>query len=47
MGLLLMVCAICLSSLFVCDRVKVFFLFNFSMSRYSMYLERKLKTDHR
>lgn len=25
----------------------IFFLFNFSMSRYSMYLERKLKRDHR
>lgn len=25
----------------------LFFLFNFSMSRYSMYLERKLKRDHR
>ena len=25
----------------------IFFLFCFSMSRYSMYLERKLKTDHR
>ncbi|PTE21381.1 amino acid ABC transporter permease [Cereibacter changlensis JA139] len=25
----------------------IFFIFNFSMSRYSMYLERKLKTDHR
>jgi len=24
----------------------IFFIFNFSMSRYSMYLERKLKTDH-
>jgi general L-amino acid transport system permease protein len=25
----------------------IFFIFNFSMSRYSMYLERKLKRDHR
>jgi general L-amino acid transport system permease protein len=25
----------------------LFFIFCFSMSRYSMYLERKLKTDHR
>lgn len=25
----------------------IFFIFNFSMSRYSMYLENKLKTDHR
>ena len=25
----------------------IFFLFCFGMSRYSMYLERKLKTDHR
>ncbi|THD85878.1 amino acid ABC transporter permease [Aliigemmobacter aestuarii] len=25
----------------------IFFIFNFSMSRYAMYLERKLKTDHR
>ena len=25
----------------------IFFVFNFSMSRYSMYLERKLKRDHR
>jgi general L-amino acid transport system permease protein len=25
----------------------IFFIFCFSMSRYSMYLEQKLKTDHR
>jgi general L-amino acid transport system permease protein len=25
----------------------IFFVFCFGMSRYSMYLERKLKTDHR
>jgi general L-amino acid transport system permease protein len=25
----------------------LFFIFCFGMSRYSMYLERKLKTDHR
>lgn len=25
----------------------IFFAFNFAMSRYSMHLERRLKTDHR